>query len=87
MAAIPSTRWQVPTAAAPYDPTCRRGTICAGKIGPGDDDEFFADQALGLEPQALLAREVWLIDPLRHDALDTQLAGMLSEERASPTTW
>lgn len=57
------------------------------QIGPGDDDEFFADQALGLEPQALLAREVWLIDPLRHDALDTQLAGMLSEERASPTTW
>jgi adenylate cyclase len=53
----------------------------AARFRPADDNELLAVQALGLEPQAAIARNVGLVDPLRHHALYAQLAGLLAEAR------
>ena len=53
----------------------------AGGIRPADHNELLAIQALGLEPQAAIARHVGLLEPFRDDALETQLAGVLTETR------
>jgi hypothetical protein len=54
----------------------------AARIRPADHNEFLAIQALGLEPQATIARHLGLLEPFRDDALETHLASMLADARA-----
>jgi hypothetical protein len=45
-------------------------------VGPADDHEFLPVEALGLEPEPALAREIAGVQPLRDDAPEPELAGV-----------
>jgi hypothetical protein len=53
-------------------------------VGPADDHKFLPVEAFGLEPQPALSRAVTGIEPLRHDALEPESAGMPTERRPLP---
>jgi hypothetical protein len=52
-------------------------------IGPSDDDKLLAIEALGLEPQAAIARHIRRVSPLRHDAFQAALANLCMKRPAA----
>src|SRR5262249_4720299 len=54
----------------------------SGWLGPANNNELLAVQALHFEPEAPIARNVRPVDPLRDDAFDAQAAGLLVKTRA-----
>ena len=52
-------------------------------VGPADDHELLAVEALRLDPKAAIARRVGSIGPLGDDAFEAELAGLFAEARAT----
>jgi hypothetical protein len=52
------------------------------RVGPSNDHELLAIEALQLDPDPAVARCVWSVGSLGDDAFQTQLAGVLTETRA-----
>ena len=51
------------------------------RVGPSNDHELLAIEALRLDPDPAVARSICAIDLLGDDAFQTQLAGVLTETR------
>jgi hypothetical protein len=54
----------------------------SGRVGPTNNNELLAIEALRLDPDPAVARCVWSVGSLGDDAFQTQLAGVLTETRA-----
>ena len=55
-----------------------------GRIGPADDDELLAIEALRLYPEPAIAGRIGPVDPLRDRTFETQPAGLGPKARAVP---
>ena len=53
------------------------------RVGPSNNHELLAIEALRLDPDPAVARSICAIDPLGDDAFQTQLAGVLTETRGA----
>jgi hypothetical protein len=51
------------------------------RVGPSNDHELLAIEALRLDPDAAVARSVWSVGALGDDAFETELAGLRAELR------
>jgi hypothetical protein len=54
----------------------------ARRVRPTDDDEFFAVEALRLNPEPAIARRIWAVDPLGHGAFEAEPTRVLTKLRA-----